>query len=59
VALSVGVEQVVRAGGILIDAAFHQTHSQHGRVKINIVLRRTGDARYVVDTGYARHFALC
>src|SRR5262249_4041121 len=51
--LGVGVEQMVGAGIVLIDAALDQPHPQPARVEVEILLRRPrnrGDVMDAVDT---------
>ncbi len=43
VTLGVGVEEMISAGIILVDASLHQPHPEHAGVEIEILLRGSGD----------------
>jgi hypothetical protein len=45
----VGVEEVVGAGVVLVDALLHQPHAEHAGVEVEILLRRAGDGGDVVE----------
>ncbi len=51
VAFGVGVEQMVGAGIILVDALFDETHPEDAGVEIEILLRGTSDGSDVMKTG--------
>ena len=48
-ALGVRVEEVIRAGIVLVDAALDEPHPEDSGVKVEVLLRRTGDGRDVVQ----------
>ena len=49
-ALGVGIEEVVGAGIVLVDAFLDQLHAENPGVEIEILLRRSGNRRDVVQT---------
>jgi hypothetical protein len=55
VPFGVGVEEMVRARVVLVHAPLDQAHAQHARVEIEVLLRRTGDRRDVMQTIDAVH----
>src|SRR5207248_4205215 len=58
-ALRVRVEQMVGAGIVLVDAALDEAHAEDAGVEVEVLLRRTGDGRDVVqtvDTAHAPEF---
>ena len=40
VPLGVGVEEVIGAGVVLVDALLHQPHAEHAGVEVQVLLRR-------------------
>ena len=52
-ALGVGVEEVVGAGVVLVDALLDQPHAEHAGVEVEVLLRRTGDGGDVVQAARA------
>ena len=58
VAFGVGIEEVVGTRVVLVHAPLDQAHAEHARVEIEVLLRRTGDRRDVVDTRAPRHRSL-
>ncbi len=46
--LRVGIEQVVRARVVLVDALLDQAHAEHAGVEVQVLLRRSGDGGDVV-----------
>ena len=48
--LGVGVEQMVGAGVILVHAALDQAHAQDAGIEVEVLLRRPGDRRDVMQT---------
>ena len=51
VALGVGVEQMISARVVLIDALLYETHPEDAGVEIKVFLRRAGDGSDVMETG--------
>ena len=61
VAVGVSVEQVIRAGIVLVDAALDEPHAEDARVEVEILLRPSRDGRDVmqpVDAIRRRHDVL-
>jgi hypothetical protein len=50
-AFGVGIEEMIGAGVILIDALLNETHPENARVKIKVLLSGTGDSRDVMESG--------
>src|SRR5204863_4593204 len=48
--LGVRIEQMVRAGIVLVDAALDEPHAEHAGVEIEILLRRSGNRGDVMKT---------
>ena len=46
---AVGVEEVIGAGVVLVDAALHQAQAEDAHVEVQILLRVTGDGGDVMD----------
>ncbi|CAN5201180.1 hypothetical protein BH20GEM2_BH20GEM2_09100 [soil metagenome] len=46
---AVGVEEMIGVGGILVDRALHEAHSQHAGVEVEVLLRIAGDHGDVMD----------
>ena len=46
----VGVEQMIRAGIVLVDALLDQPHAEHAGIEVEVLLRRPGDRRDVMKT---------
>ena len=57
-ALGIGVEQVIGAHIVLVDAALHQPHAQHLGVEVVVVADLRGDRGEMVDTGKFEHIFL-
>ena len=58
VTFRIGVEEVVRAGIVLVDAPFDQAHPENPGVKVEVLLRRPGNGGDVVKAmhlGYGFH----
>jgi hypothetical protein len=55
VSLGVGVEEVIRPRVVLVDAALDQPHAKDAGVEVEILLRRAGDGRDVVEAVDAAH----
>ena len=53
--LRVGVEEVVGAGIVLVDAALHEPHAEHAGVEVEVLLRGSGDRGDVVEPVDALH----
>ncbi len=51
----VGVEEMIRAGIVLIDAALDQPHAEDAGIEVEILLRRTGNRGDVVNTSDGVH----
>jgi hypothetical protein len=51
----VGVEEMVRVWGVLIDTPLHQPHAEHASVEVEILLRVARDGGDVVQTGDVGH----
>ena len=51
----VGVEKMVRGRIVLVDAAFDEAHAEDAGVEIEILLRRTGNRRDVMNPVDALH----
>ena len=50
-AFGVGVEKMIRAGIVLVDALLDETHPEDAGVEIEILLSRTGDGSNVMESG--------
>ncbi len=50
VALGVRVEEVERAGIVLVDAALDEAHAEDAGVEVEVLLGRPGDRRHVMQT---------
>ena len=53
--LGVGVEEVIGAGIVLVDAALDEAHAEDAGVEIEVFLRRAGDGGDVVKTVDGMH----
>ena len=53
--LRVGIEQVVRAGIVLVDALLDEAHAEHPDVEVEVLLRRSGDGGDVMKAVDAWH----
>jgi hypothetical protein len=54
-ALGVGVKEVVGPRVVLIDALFHQPHTENAAIEVQVLLRRPGnrgDVMQSVDAGH-------
>jgi hypothetical protein len=54
-AFRIGIEKMVSRGVILVHALLHQTHPEHTRVKIEILLRRSGNGSNVMKSPDVPH----
>ncbi len=54
-ALGVGIEEVVGAGVVLVDALLDQAHAENARIEVQILLGGAGDRGDVVDPVDALH----
>ena len=54
-AFGVGVEKVIGARIVLVDAPLHQPHAEHAGVEVEVLLRRSRDRGDVVQPVDARH----
>jgi hypothetical protein len=55
----VGIEQVIRAGVVLIDAALDEPHPEHAGIEIDVLLRGARNRGDVMKSVNARHDELC
>ena len=53
--LGIGVEEVIGAGIVLVDALLHQPHAEHARIEVEVLLRGARDGRDVVQAVDASH----
>ena len=51
----VGIEQVIGAGIVLVDALLDEPHAEHAGVEVEVLLRRSGDGRDVMQAVDALH----
>ena len=49
------VEQMIGAGIVLVHAALHEAHAENAGVEVEVLLRRTGDGRDVMEAVDAAH----
>ena len=56
-AFRVRIEKMIRPRIILVHAALHEPHAEHPSVKIQILLRRSGDRGDVMKTVDGMHRA--
>ena len=54
-ALGVGVEEVIGARVVLVDALLHEAHAEHAGVEVEVLLRRAGDGGDVVKSVDGSH----
>ena len=57
-AFGVGVEEVIGAGVVLVDAFLDQAHPEDAAVEVEILLRRAGDRGDVVEPVDAAHLPI-
>jgi len=50
ISVRICVEQMIGARIVLINASFHQPHSQNAGIEIQVLLRRSGDRRDVMKS---------
>ena len=48
-ALAIGVEQVIGARVVLVDALLHQAHAEHAGIEVQVLLCGSGDGGDVVE----------
>src|SRR5690348_950671 len=57
-AVSVGVEEVIRPRIVLIHAFLDEAHAEHAGVEVEVLLRRSGDRGDVMKSVDAPHAAI-